>query len=161
MVLDLTLGERHQAPAAPSRQLNFVDQLWTFAKTLPPIPYEYTLKKNNQLDEFDPAVVFIREGEARPWGSQRTRGVRLQASNEESRPQVVTSCGPPSDHFSPPPRHRSLRPDHRLGARPMSYMPIPVLELKSEKVIRPRRGRPPGNLYRTVRRGYSLASESD
>ena len=43
----------------------------------------------------------------------------------------------------------------------MSYMPIPVLELKSEKVIRPRRGRPPGNLYRTVRRGYSLASESD
>ncbi len=43
----------------------------------------------------------------------------------------------------------------------LPYMPIPVLELKSEEVIRPRRGRPPGNLNSPVRRADSPTSESD
>ena len=42
---------------------------WTFAKTMPHIPHEYTLKKNSPREVFDAAVVFIREqGEVRPWG---------------------------------------------------------------------------------------------
>jgi hypothetical protein len=43
----------------------------------------------------------------------------------------------------------------------MPYMPVPVLELKSEEVVRPRRGRPPGYLHGPGRRGYSPTSESD
>lgn len=34
---------------------------WTFAKTMPDIPHEYTLKKNNPRDVFKEAVEFIRE----------------------------------------------------------------------------------------------------
>jgi len=42
---------------------------WTFAKAMPHIPHEYTLKKNNPPDVFSAAVMFIREkGEIRPWG---------------------------------------------------------------------------------------------
>ena len=47
----------------------FVSQAeWTFARTMPHIPHEYTLRKNSPRDAFDAAVVLIREqGEVRPW----------------------------------------------------------------------------------------------
>lgn len=46
---------------------------WTFAKSMPHIPHEYTLRKHARDDaEFVRFVLHIREvGEVRPWGRYR------------------------------------------------------------------------------------------
>jgi hypothetical protein len=52
---------------------DFVQQAtWQYARTMPTIPHDYTLRKWHDADTFDAAVQFIRDfGVVKPWGHYR------------------------------------------------------------------------------------------